>query len=69
VLKRDVKLQLSNLVNVEYVGNRQQDAVLLWRSSDPPGYMSVLLTDSRIKAGVGLTWESGSACLQEAGRR
>ena len=44
----------------------------MWRSSDPTRYMSVLLTDSRIKGAVDqldLTWEAGSACLKEAGRR
>ena len=41
----------------------------LWRSSDPPGHMSILLTNSRVEGGVGLTWEAGSACLEEAGKR
>jgi len=41
----------------------------MWRSSVPPRHMSVLLTDSRIKGGIDLTWDAGSACLKEAGRR
>jgi len=48
----------------------QHDAsVRLWRSDDPPGHMSILLTNSRVEGGVGLTWEAGSACLKKAGRR
>jgi len=31
--------------------------------------MSILLTNSRVEGGVGLTWEAGSACLEEAGSK
>ena len=39
------------------------------RSGDRPGHMSILLTNSRVDGGVGLTWEAGLACFKESERR